>query len=141
MPGRRRPAASRSNALSQRSTTPATAPRTTNRCSAPVAMMRKVFTATVNGQSSTIFTAAFDQATGTGTYLALESFQAEIDGKSGCFVFGHSATTTGTDRLSPIFVIVPTSGTGELTGIAGTGELVVDPDGTHRLELDYQLPG
>ncbi|MFT4296586.1 MAG: DUF3224 domain-containing protein [Micropruina sp.] len=106
-----------------------------------VATMRKVFTGTVDGQSSTIFTAAFDQTTGTGTYLALESFQGQIDGKSGTFVFGHSATTTGTDRLAPFFVVVPTSGTGELSGITGTGELIVDPDGTHRLELDYQLPG
>lgn len=104
-----------------------------------VATMRKVFTGTVNGQSSTIFAAAFDHV--TGTYLALKSFQGEIGGRSGTFVFGHSATTTGTDRRSAFFVVVPNSGTGDLAGLTGTGELIVDPDGTHRLELDYQLPG
>lgn len=105
-----------------------------------VATMRKVFTGTVNGQSSTIFSAAFDQATGTGTYLAMEAFAGEVGGRAGTFVFAHSATTTGSDRLSPFFVLVPASGTGELAGITGTGELTVEPDGTHRLSLDYELP-
>lgn len=104
-----------------------------------VATMRKVFTGAINGQSSTVFSAAFDQSTGTGTYLALEAFSGEVDGRDGTFAFAHSATTTGTDRSSPFFVLVPGSGTGELAGITGTGELIVDGDGTHRLELDYAL--
>ena len=39
-----------------------------------VAMMEKNFEGEVVGHSSTLFTAAFDQATGVGTYLAMESF-------------------------------------------------------------------
>ena len=38
-----------------------------------------------------------------------------------------------------LLVIVPSSGTGELTGIAGNGRLTVDADGTHRLMLEYQI--
>jgi hypothetical protein len=37
--------------------------------------------------------------------------------------------------------VVPDSGTGELIGLTGTARIAVDPDGTHRLLLDYELPG
>ncbi len=37
------------------------------------------------------------------------------------------------------FAIVPSSGTGQLAGISGTGGLVIDADGTHRIWLDYEL--
>ncbi len=36
--------------------------------------------------------------------------------------------------------VVPGSGTGDLLGITGTIEIAVDPDGTHTLTLDYDLP-
>ncbi|HEX4089442.1 MAG TPA: DUF3224 domain-containing protein [Trebonia sp.] len=32
-----------------------------------------------------------------------------------------------------------TSGTGQLAGIAGTGGLVIDADGTHRIWLEYEI--
>ncbi|MGW5822703.1 DUF3224 domain-containing protein [Streptomyces noursei] len=34
---------------------------------------------------------------------------------------------------------VPTSGTGALTGITGTGGVAVDADGTHRIRSDDEL--
>lgn len=105
-----------------------------------VATMRKVFVGALEGQSSTIFTAAYDQASGTGTYLAMEAFSGVVDGRRGTFACAHSATTTGEDRTAPFFVVVPSSGTGELAGISGTGELTVDADGVHHLRLDYDLP-
>jgi hypothetical protein len=43
-----------------------------------------------------------------------------------------SATTRGTDRAADFFVIVPSSGTGKLAGITGTGGIAIDADGTHR---------
>ena len=51
----------------------------------------------------------------------------------------HVASTSGTDRSDEHFLIVPSSGTGELAGIAGSGALVVDADGTHRMRFDYTL--
>ncbi|PUA82187.1 DUF3224 domain-containing protein [Nocardioides currus] len=105
-----------------------------------VATMEKVFAGGVTGRAATLFTAAFDQATGVGTYVAMESFEGALDGHEGCFNFVHSATTTGTDRLAPFFTIVPASGTGALKGITGSGGLDVDDDGTHRISFDYELP-
>jgi hypothetical protein len=104
-----------------------------------VATMEKSFDGDVAGRSATIFTAAFDQATGVGTYLAMESFEGTVGGLTGAFNFVHSASTSGRDRTGEYFAIVPSSGTGQLAGIAGDGGLAVDPDGTHRIWLEYQI--
>jgi hypothetical protein len=104
-----------------------------------VATMRKSFAGGVAGRSATLFTAAYDPATGTGTYVALESFEGSLDGREGAFNFAHSATTGGDGREAEFFTIVPASGTGALAGIHGTGGLQVDADGTHRIWLDYEL--
>lgn len=102
--------------------------------------MEKSFEGDVVGRAATLFTAAFDQAAGIGTYLALESFEGTVNGRSGTFSFVHSATTTGSDRTAELFTLVPSSGTGELAGITGAGGLVIDHDGTHRMWFDYELP-
>lgn len=104
-----------------------------------VATMEKHFEGDIAGRSATLFTAAFDQAAGVGTYVAMESFEGTVNGRPGAFNFVHSATTTGTDRSSGYFAIVPSSGTGELADISGTGDLIIDADGTHRIWLDYEL--
>lgn len=104
-----------------------------------VATMRKEYEGEVTGRSATLFTSAFDHARGTGTYVAMESFEGVLDGLEGAFNFAHSATTLGEGRQSEFFVIVPSSGTGELAGITGTGGMAVDADGTHRIWFDYEL--
>ncbi|WP_033344863.1 DUF3224 domain-containing protein [Catenuloplanes japonicus] len=104
-----------------------------------VARLEKAFSGQVEGRSATMFTAAFDQATGVGTYVAMESFEGSIDGRSGSFNFAHCATTHGSDRAAEFFTIVPSSGTGELATITGTGGLRVDDDGTHHLWFEYEL--
>lgn len=104
-----------------------------------VATMEKRFEGDVEGRSATLFTSAFDQATGVGTYVAMESFEGVVAGREGSFNFVHSATTSGSDRSAEFFLLVPGSGTGGLTGITGTGGLGVDADGTHRIRLDYEL--
>jgi hypothetical protein len=104
-----------------------------------VATMEKHFDGEVTGRSATLFTAAFDQATGVGTYTAMESFEGSLNGRGGAFNFAHSATTSGRDRTGEFFIIVPSSGTGELTGITGSGGIAVDADGTHRVWFDYEF--
>jgi hypothetical protein len=107
-----------------------------------VATMEKAFEGGIAGRSATLFTSAYDQERGAGTYLALESFEGTLDGRAGTFNFVHSATTAGADRSDEYFLIVPGSGTGELAGITGTGSIEVDADGTHRIRFDYAIsPG
>lgn len=104
-----------------------------------VARMVKEFTGGLTGRATTLFTAAFDQAAGLGTYVAMESFAGTLDGRVGSLAIAHSATTDGgPDRLHEIVVIVPGSGTGDLVGVTGTGAMRIDEDGTHHLDLDYQ---
>jgi hypothetical protein len=106
-----------------------------------VALMVKHYEGAIEGRSATVFTAAFDQAAGVGTYVAMESFAGTVAGREGAFNFVHSASTSGADRTAGYFAIVPSSGTGQLAGISGTGDLGIDPDGTHRIWLDYEIGG
>jgi hypothetical protein len=101
--------------------------------------MEKHFEGEVAGHSATLFTAAFDQAAGVGTYVAMESFEGSLCGRVDAFNFVHSATTPGIDQAEEFFGIVPASGTGELTGISGAGGMAVEADGTHRIGFDYEL--
>jgi hypothetical protein len=105
-----------------------------------VATMLKTYGGEVSGRSTTIFTSAFDQSSGKGTYVALESFEGSLHGRAGAFNFVHSASTGGSDRSGEFFLIVPSSGTAELSGITGHGGLAIDADGTHRIWFDYDLP-
>jgi hypothetical protein len=105
-----------------------------------VARMVKEFRGGLEGRAETLFTSAFDQERGIGTYVAMESFSGTLDGRSGTLNIAHTATTDGgPDRLQELVVIVPGSGTGELVGVRGGGSIRVDEDGTHRLELEYEL--
>ena len=104
-----------------------------------VATMVKTYEGGVSGRSATIFTSAFDQARGVGTYVAMESFEGALDGHAGTFNFTHAASTSGTDRKHEHFLIVPESGAGELATISGAGGMAVDADGTHRVWFDYDL--
>ena len=105
-----------------------------------VSTMEKAYDGDIVGRSATLFTAAYDQATGAGTYVAMESFEGSIHGRSGAFNFVHSAATGGSDRVNEFFAIVASSGTGALAELSGTGGLKVESDGTHRIWLDYDLP-
>jgi hypothetical protein len=105
-----------------------------------VATMEKRYEGVITGRSATIFTSAFDPTTGSGTYVALESFEGSVAGHEGAFNYVHSATTSGNDRSHPFFLVVPNSGTRALAGLTGTGGLDIDVDGTHRFWLDYELP-
>lgn len=106
------------------------------------AHLRKEFSGGVQGTAITQFSYAFDDA-GGGSYMALESFEGSLGELEGAFNFAHSATTTGgSERSNEFFLIVPGSGTGDLAGISGTGALIIDADGTHRMRFDYELnPG
>jgi hypothetical protein len=105
-----------------------------------LAVLTKEFDGQIAGSSVTLFTAAFDQTTGAGTYVAMESFEGSVNGLTGTLNFAHSATTSGADRTAEFFTIVPGSGTGELEGITGGGGLRVTADGAHEIWFDYELP-
>src|SRR6478609_7603398 len=75
-----------------------------------VALMEKRYDGEIEGRSATIFTSAFDQASGAGSYVAMESFDGTVNGRRGTFNFMHSASTSGQDRTNEFFSIVAASG-------------------------------
>lgn len=107
---------------------------------AGVAAMVKTFAGELAGRSVTWFVGGLNPDTGSGTYAAAEAFEGSVGDRTGTFAFVHAASTHGSDRFDEHFVVVPDSGTGELTGIRGRGSLTIDEDGTHRVRLEYTLP-
>jgi len=76
---------------------------------------------------------------GSAGYVAIERVIGNLGGHTGSFVLQHSGTLDrGEPRLN--ISIVPDSGTGELTGAAGTMRVEVT-GGKHFYEIDYTLPG
>lgn len=104
-----------------------------------LAHMVKTFEGDLAGRAVTWFLGCLNEQTGEGSYAALEAVEGTLHGRHGAFNVVHASSTHGTDRYDEHLVIVPGSGSGDLAGISGRGTLVVDDDGTHRLELDYLL--
>ena len=71
-------------------------------------------------------------------YAGIERFTGAVKGRSGGFVLQHNA---GGEAGVPwmTWKIVETSGTGDLAGIRGEGQIIVGPGGEHSYTLDYEL--
>ncbi len=74
----------------------------------------------------------------SGAIVGLEKVSGTLKGRSGTFVLQHSGTMTrGVPQYS--VNIVPDSGTGQLTGLAGKMNIIIT-DGKHFYDFDYTLP-
>ncbi|QEL14909.1 DUF3224 domain-containing protein [Limnoglobus roseus] len=76
---------------------------------------------------------------GSAGYVAIERVTGTLGGKSGTFVLQHSGTM---NRGEPglVITVVPDSGTGELTDLAGTMSIEIT-GGKHFYDFEYTLPG
>ncbi|MCL4862155.1 MAG: DUF3224 domain-containing protein [Caldilineaceae bacterium] len=76
---------------------------------------------------------------GSAGYVAIEQVTGTLHGRQGSFVFQHNGIMNrGAQQLS--IIVVPDSGAGQLTGIAGQLSLT-SVDGAHQYIFDYTLPG
>ncbi|MFL6232503.1 MAG: DUF3224 domain-containing protein [Thermoanaerobaculia bacterium] len=75
---------------------------------------------------------------GSAGYVALERVSGTLRGRGGTFVLQHSGLM---DRGKPqlTIVVVPDSGTEELTGLGGTMGITI-ADGKHSYDFEYTLP-
>lgn len=91
----------------------------------------------IEGSSQVVFTGAFSEQLRSGSYVAIDAFEGSILGRRGSCAFWHASTMNRgrTSTADGILRIVPDSGTGELTGITGTGEIHAE-DGKHELILE-----
>lgn len=90
--------------------------------------------ATSKGQMLTAMT----ETKGSAGYVAIERVTGNLAGKKGSFVLQHNATM---DRGTPMLniIVVPDSGTGDLTGLTGTMKINV-AGGKHSYEFDWAIP-
>jgi hypothetical protein len=77
-------------------------------------------------------------AQGSGGYVAMERVSGSLHGRKGSFALQHNATMTqGVPYLN--IVVVPGSGSGELSGLSGSMRIHIQPGGAHSYEFDYRL--
>ncbi|MCA1562510.1 MAG: DUF3224 domain-containing protein [Acidobacteria bacterium] len=97
----------------------------------------KQFRGALEGTSKGEMLTAVGSVKGSAGYVAIERVTGTLDGRSGTFVLQHSGTMTrGAPRLT--VTVVPDSGTGQLTGLAGTMTIDI-ADGKHSYTFEYTL--
>jgi hypothetical protein len=74
---------------------------------------------------------------GSAGYVAMEQVAGTLVGRNGTFILQHTGTMTR-GALTLSVTVVPDSGTGELTGLAGKMEINIT-DGKHSYDFEYTL--
>lgn len=99
----------------------------------------KRFSGDISGTSRGQMVAANTAVEGSAAYVALERVSGTLSGRTGTFVLQHNGTMSrGTGKMS--ITVVPDSGTGELTGLAGTMQIIIEA-GKHSYEFEYTIGG
>jgi hypothetical protein len=98
----------------------------------------KQFHGDLEGSSKGEMLGAGNPATGTAGYVAIEQFTGALSGRNGSFAMQHFGTMEE-NKFDLLVKVVPGSGTGDLTGIAGTMSIAV-ANGKHSWKFDYSLP-
>src|SRR5262249_5179512 len=98
------------------------------------ASVRKTFQGDLEGEGTLqylMFYGAHDQT----RVIGLERVQGKLGGKTGSFVLEHIGGDDGSEARGRVTVLAG-SGTGELTGLRGSGEAVATRSGDYRMTLD-----
>ena len=79
---------------------------------------------------------AGDPKTGAAGYVAIEQVTGKLGDKTGSFALMHFATMTPGSPNEMKVIVVPGSGTGELSGIYGTFTILIQ-GGKHSYTFEY----
>lgn len=99
----------------------------------------KVWSGDIVGTSKGEMMTAGGEVKGSGGYVAVEMMKVSLKGRSGTFTLMHHATMRGNADFKMLINVIPDSGTGELTGLAGVLTIIIEP-GKHSYLFDYTLP-
>ncbi len=100
-------------------------------------MLDKVFHGELQARSLGQMLAFRTAVQGSAGYVAMEQVTGILNGRNGSFVLQHSGTMArGTAGLT--VMVVPDSGTGELTGIKGSMTISI-AEGKHSYVFEYDL--
>ena len=98
----------------------------------------KQFHGDLEGGSKGQMLSAMSDVKGSAGYVAIEKVTGNLKGRSGSFALQHSGTMTrGTPELT--ITVVPDSGTGQLTGLAGKMTIRIEAGGKHFYDLEYTI--
>jgi len=100
----------------------------------------KAWAGDIVGTSKGEMMTAGGEVKGSGGYVAVEMMKVSLKGRSGTFTLMHHATMKGNADFKMLINVIPDSGTGELTGLAGVLTIIIEP-GKHSYVFDYTLPG
>jgi len=98
----------------------------------------KQFHGDLEGSSKGEMLGAGTPATGTAGYVAIEQITGTLNGRTGSFALQHFGTMED-NKFDLLVKVVPGSGSGELSGIAGTMSIAI-ANGKHSWKFDYSLP-
>jgi hypothetical protein len=97
----------------------------------------KTFNGDLAGASKGQMVGAFTAVEGSAGYVALERVTGALNGRAGSFILQHSGSMSrGSQTI--IVTVVPDSGSGELTGLAGTMQILIEGK-KHSYLFDYTL--
>jgi hypothetical protein len=99
--------------------------------------LAKTWSGDLAGTGQGLMLSAGDPAQGRAGHVALEVVEGTLHGRSGSFAFQQLGVMRDGDQ-ELYYLVVPGSGTGDLTGISGALALTIDERG-HTYELTYAL--
>jgi hypothetical protein len=83
--------------------------------------------------------AAHTDVKGSAGYVAIERVTGTLNGRRGSFVLQHNGVMNrGAPELA--IIVVPDSGTDDLSGLAGRMTIDIAADGKHFYGFDYTVP-
>ena len=98
----------------------------------------KHFHGDLEGPSKGEMLASGNPATGAAGYVAIEQITGNLQGHTGSFAIQHLGTMEQ-GKFHLTVTVLPGSGTGDLTGIAGSMTIIIAA-GKHSYTFDYTLP-
>jgi len=101
-------------------------------------MFEKEFHGALEGKSVVSMSGIMNKEFGSGGYVALELVEGTIEGKSGSFILQHSSLMNrGKDEQK--IVVVPDSGSKELSGLEGEMKIEIKEGGKHFYTFTYRF--
>jgi hypothetical protein len=98
----------------------------------------KQFHGDLEGTSKGQMLTGMTEVKGSAGYVAIEKVNGTLKGRTGTFILQHTGSMNrGVPQLT--ITVVPDSGTGQLTGLAGNFGIKIT-DGKHSYEFEYTLP-
>ncbi|MCB0602238.1 MAG: DUF3224 domain-containing protein [Saprospiraceae bacterium] len=86
---------------------------------------------------STVEMLAAGTENGAGAYVAIERVTGKLNGREGTFILTHMGTRTKTSQELRV-IVVPGCGTGDLSGLTGTMEIIIE-NKVHYYVFTYQI--